>query len=393
MSATESPERLFTGYSGRISNVLAIGWTGSLLGRQAISPLLPAIIDTLSITPSQAGFALTLMIGLYSVVQYPGGRFSDDLSRTTILLASLAIMIAGFGLLTLTPTYAVFLVGVAAVGTGNGAFFSPSRVFLSDLFVERRGHVLGVHLTAGQLGGVLAAGSAAVVLSVTRWQFVFVPAILLLGVVLVLLHRWSREPYVLAPVRLDLLATARRVSGTSGIRGLFVASVLVSFAITAFSGFLPTFLQVEKGVSPVLASGGFALIYVVGMGVGPVAGYLSDRFRRETVPIVSLLVGAIGLLALLLGHSRPVLALGIVGTAIGFWGFLPPITAAFMDLLPDDSLGADFGLLKAVFSGLGSLGPVYVGIVAEWASYATAFGTLLGCLVGSALVIVATARS
>lgn len=82
-------ERLLTGYSGRMVLLIALGWMAVLLGRQALPPLLPTIIKQLVISPARAGFALTLMMGLYALLQYPAGRLSDIIPRTTLLTASI----------------------------------------------------------------------------------------------------------------------------------------------------------------------------------------------------------------------------------------------------------------------------------------------------------------
>lgn len=388
----DGDERILTGYTGRISTILAAGWMATLLGRQVISPLLPTIIETLAITPSQAGASLTLMMGLYAVFQYPGGRFSDQLSRTTVLVVALSVMIAGFVLLTNALSYAVFLLGVAGVGTGAGLFFSPSRALLSDLFVERRGQVFGLHTAAGMVGGMLAAGIAATVLAVASWRAAFIPSIVLLGIVLVSLHRWSREPYRFARTSLDIAATSARLFASRRIRWLLIGYTLFGFVIQSFIGFLPTLLQVEKGFSPTLASVGFGLIYGVGLVVGPAAGRASDYLSRTMIVVSALLCGTLGLLVLLVAPSVALIFAGIVLTATGLWAYVPSIQAYLMDLLPNDSLGGDFGLLKAVYTGLGSAGPTYVGIVAERATYTIAFGGLAVCLLASAVIVFAATR-
>ncbi|MFB6160346.1 MAG: MFS transporter [Haloferacaceae archaeon] len=385
-------ERLLTGYSGRVSTVLAVGWTATLLGRQALSPLLPAIVADLGLSPAQAGFALTLMMGLYAAVQYPSGRVSDQLSRTTVLAAGVGVMVVGFGLLTTATGYGALLLGVSLVGIGAGCYFSPARAFVSDLFVERRGQAFGVHTAAGMVGGVLAATSAATVLAVATWRAAFLPSIALLVGVLVVLHRWSREPYVLDAVTLGVRATVGRLFASTRIRRLVVGYTLFAVTLQAFVGFLPTLLQVEKGFSPTLASGGFALVYVVGVVTGPLAGRLSDRFQRARVVVGALALGVVGLVVLLVGGSVPVVGLGIVLTAVGLWAYVPTVQAYLMDLLANDSLGGDFGLLKTVYTGLGSLGPTYVGVVAERASYTAAFAGLVGCLFASTVVVFVATR-
>ncbi|MFB6153551.1 MAG: MFS transporter [Halodesulfurarchaeum sp.] len=168
---------------------------------------------------------------------------------------------------------------------------------------------------------------------------------------------------------------------------------LFGFTLQAYIGFLPTLLQFDKGFSPTLASAGFALIYVVGIVAGPVAGRLSDWLPRAPVFIGALALGGVGLIVLLLGSSTLVVAVGIALTAVGVWAYIPTIQAYLMDILSNDSLGGDFGLLKTIYTGLGSLGPTYVGLMAERASYTVAFSGLVICLFASAIVLLAATRT
>lgn len=379
-------ERFLTGYSGRLFVVLSFGWLAATLGRSTIPPLLPTIIDHLAITPFQAGMALTLLWVLFSALQYPGGRLSDVLSRKTVLVAGLAAMLVGFGLLTLVSTYPVFLVGVSFVGVGAGAYFIAARAQLTDLFVTRRSQAFGINSAGGTAGSALAAGVAVVALAVATWRTAFLPSIAVLVVVLVAIHVWSRESYVVAPVSLGLQDTGRRVFRDPQVRWLLTAYTLHSLTLQAVAGFLPTFLQVEKEFSPTLASAGFATLWVVGVVAMPLAGTLGDRVTSLPVTGGALGLATLGLVGLLAADSPWLVMVGIVLLAAGLMAYPPVIQAYLMGLFPNTNLGGDFGAFKSVYTGVGSLGPAYVGFVAERASYATAFAGLIVCLVAGVAI-------
>jgi len=386
-------ERLLTGYSGRISSVLAIGWLGALLGRQVLSPLLPEIIVSLDITPTEAGMALTLMMGLYAISQYPSGHLSDNLSRTFVIVSGIVAMISGFGLLLLTGAYPSFLVGVAAIGVGAGLYYSPSRAFLSDLFMKHRGRVFGIHTAVGMLGGAFAAGVAVLVLARATWQMAFLPPIVILVVSAILLVRWSRETTSLSEFRLADSDSIHRLLSNRGVIKILVGYIFFGFSFQAYIGFLPTLLQFEKGFSPALASGGFALIYITGVIVGPVAGSLGDYVKLIHVLIVAILVSMVGLTIMILGVSTPVLLTSIVLTATGLLGAVPVMEVYLFERFPDETAGGDFGLIKSFYTGLGSLGPTWVGLMAEQTSYVVAFSSLLVCLSISTAMITWASRS
>lgn len=389
---TIEQERLFTGYTGRVTIALSLGWLATQLGAKLIPPLLPTIIAALAITPSKAGFALTITGAIRSLLLYPGGRSSDLLSRTTVLVAGLGVMAVGYAVLTGTFTYPVFLFGLAVIGIGSGMYNIPTRAFFSELFVERRGEALGVFAAAGMLGSALAAALAIVALQITTWRLAFVPVVGVLILVLVLLHVWSREPYRIALIDLGVWETISRVFRTTTLRYLVLVYTLVIFTWTGTLGFLPTFLQADKAFSPTLASAWFAIPPIVGVLVMPIAGGLSDRFSRLPVMVFVVLLAVLGLGIMVVSTGLVSITLGVVVFSMGLMSFTPVMQSYLLDIFPNDSAGGDFGAFKTVYSGLASFGPMYVGVVAEHASYTTAFGGMILCLITALGVLLLTVR-
>ncbi|MFB6183484.1 MAG: MFS transporter [Haloarculaceae archaeon] len=386
----DAETRLLSGYSGRMVTLAALGWMTVLLGRQVIPPLLPTIIDDLSITSARAGFALTLMMGVYALLQYPAGRLSDALSRKTLMVPALGGTVIGFVLLGTVTTYPQLLVATLLIGACPAFYFTPSRAFLSDLFVERRGQAFGVQATAGLGGSALAAGIAVVALNVATWQAAFLPAIVLLVLVGASFHRWSHESYVftLEDVDLDVVATFERLLRSSRIRRLLVVRIAFGFTFQSVISFLPTLLHADKGFSTALASGSFALLYVVGSVSAPAAGRLSDRFDRSRVVLASLAGALLGLVVLVVGVRPSIIVGGIVVMAAGLSALFPVLQAYFMDAFPDASMGGDFGAAKTVYTGIASVGPTYVGVVATRQSYVVAFAGLTVVILAAIALVV-----
>ena len=389
----DEDEQLLRGYSGRMFIVVAVGTLVANLGRQALPPLLPAIIEGLAITPAAAGFAMTLMRICFAVCQYPSGRVADTVSRKMAIVGGLGGMIVGFVVLTRVPSYPVLLASTALLGVGSAFFFVSERVLLSDLFVARRGQAFGLNSAISRIGSILAAGLAVVALSVGRWQLAFVPVLGLLLVIVGIFHVTSRESYgtqALSGVGRaggEIRDTIGRVFGTPQVRWLVVAYTLVIFAWEGALTFLPTFLQVSKGFSPEFASGGFATLFAVGIVVQPLSGPLSDRWERRLVAGVATLVSVVGLAVLVLADSLPLIIGGILLYAAGIMAFTPVLQAYLMDIFPESTKGGDLGAFKTVYEGLSSLGPTYVGVVAGLAGYTLAFAGFLFCLLISAVIL------
>jgi MFS family permease len=387
----ESSEESFVrGYTGRITIMLALGSLGVSVGRQMLPLVLPSIIEELSITGSLAGIALTVMWVTFAASQYPAGRLADQLSRTTILAAGLVTMIAGFGLLLVPLTYPLFVLSTACIGAGAGLFIISTRTMLSDLFVERRGQAFGLNTSANMLGGAAASAASVVILSTGVWQYGFLPVLGVLLVVAVLLHVWTREAYLLRRVDLALGRSTRRVFRSSQMRWLVVAYTMYMLAWQGVLGFLPTALRAEKGFSPGLAAVGFAIPFVVGIVVMPLAGKLSDDTARLPIAAAGLFLSATGLATLVVAPDAPLVLVGIGVFSLGLLSFPPVMQAFLMDVFPDTNKGGDFGIFRTLYFGVGSLGPTYAGVVSDEFDFLVAFAGLVVCLVAGGGIIIWT---
>ncbi|PSP78927.1 MFS transporter [Halobacteriales archaeon QS_1_68_20] len=383
-------ERLLGGQAGRLLLTASLGWTAIQAGRLVLSPMLPAIMADLSITEFQAGLAFTLLWGLYALGQFPSGRLSDRLTRSTLLASGLALVSVGFLALAGARTYPLYLLGAAVVGLGAGLYPTAARALVSDLFVRRRGRAFGLHTASGDLGGAASAALAVGVLAVATWRAAFVPIVAMALIVLVLLHVWRPEPYEVRRVDLDVRGTVGRLFGDRRFGTLLAAYVLYAFTWQGAVGFLPSFLQNAKEFSTGLAGGGFAALFVVGALVKPISGTVSDRFAsKAVVGLGALVLGATSLAGTVAAGGPALVALGVVGFAAGLMAFPPVMQAHLMDAFPDDSMGGDLGATRTVYIGLGSLGPTYVGFVAGRWGYAPAFAGLVACLLAAAGLVFA----
>ena len=386
---SEQEEHLLTGATGRLFVVASLGWFFLRMGRGLLPTLLPAIVESLKITSVQAGFGLSILWALYALSQYPSGRLSDQLSRKTLLVASLLCMVAAFTVFYGSLTYHLFLLGAAVLGIGGGFYPTAARALISDMYSERRGQAYGVHGMLGSLGSAVAAGLAVLALAVADWRTAFLPVILGIGGVMIATHSFSREKYVFRRVDLALVQSFRRLFRDRQTLWLLLSYTGFSFTYQSTTSFLPTFLNLEKGFSMGIASGGFALLYIVGSAAKPVAGRLGDQFGRRGVAVGALVLGIVGLLGMLVAEGRLAVLASIGIFAAGLMAYPPVMIAHLMEVFPSDTMGGDYGAFRTIFIGLASLGPTYVGYVADVYSYTVAFAILGICLAASSAIVMA----
>jgi MFS family permease len=367
--------------------VLVLGWAALQAARFLLPPLLPRITETLGFSPGAIGLALTAFGLVYALVQYPSGTYSDVLSRATLLLPGLLVLLAGVAVVALAVAPWVFVAGLVVLGVGKGLYASPSRALVSDLFDARRGRALGIYAAGTDIGALVASGLAVATLAVgVGWRVAFVPVLVALALVTLLFVVWNREPYELRRVGLAPREAAGRIAATRDQRELVAVFSVFYFIVGGLTNFFPTLL-VEAGLSEAAAGASFALLFAVGLVAKPTAGELSDRFSRLLVGSAAFALAAGGLAAVLVAPSLPVVAAGTVLVAAGYKTQFPIADAVVMEAAPEGSVGADIGAARAVFLGASALGPGVVGLVAELATFAAAFWLLVAAFLGCAAVL------
>jgi len=399
---TTQRERLLSGYSGRMLVSLSVAWAILQFGRFLLSPLLPAIIQDLGITTATAGLVLGGLQFIYALTQMVSGRFSDRLTRPSLVVPGLVILTAAFLLVGTAASPVAFAVGSLVLGLGKGLFAVPSRAQLSDLFVGRRGQALGLYASGTDLGGILAAIVGVVVTggglfvvsdavgfggSPVGWRtpFRYIAVVLALATVGYVL--WNRETYRIGRPNLQLTTTLRRLVTTRTQRELLVSFSLFYFIVGAWINFLPTYLAQSKGFPESQAAALFAVVFVVGIVVKPLSGLLSDRFSGRLVAACALLFSIVGLAGVTVTATLGAVVAAIACYALGYKSVFPVADRLLLDAAPTADAGADLGVARGLFIGIGALGPVYMGFTATVLDYSVAFVGLGIChLVAAALL-------
>lgn len=385
-------ERVASGYAGKMLLIVALAWAVIQLARFAIPPLLPEIRADLTMSLAQAGIALTVLQGVYALVQYPSGRLSDQWTRATLLAPSFVVLFVGIILFGLAWDYLIFLLAAAIFGIGKGLFAIPARALVSDLFVSRRGRALGIFGAGTDLGGVLASGAAIVVLAIATWRATFLPlALLLIG--LAVMYLWlNTESFERGPPNLAVASTGRRLLETPAQRQAILAFVLFYFMVNGVLNFLPEFLRETKAMSPAAASAAFAALFALGIIVKPGAGAISDRYPRQYISIIGMFIAMVALGLLVITNSLLGIAVAILLFAIGYKAQFPVIDAILLDAAPDENMGGDLGAARAMFLGVGSLGPAFVGYTADRFDFIVAFSALVVALLLASLLLARNAH-
>ena len=269
----------------------------------------------------------------------------------------------------------LFLLGAVIMGAGRGLYLTPARALLSEVFVSRRGQAFGdpygiERSEWDSVGGARCRcpRGSDVASSVSPDSG----------------FAWPSRPHTGGGrSRVSRYRPACRAA--TPFRRLLFAYSLYLFVIQGVLGFLPTFLQATHRLSTVTETTAFALLFVIGLGAKPMAGNLSDWIPRPLVGTSALLVGVVGMVLFVSASTLPTIFGGVF--AIEYTSFGSVMQADLMDTFLEISIGGDLGPIRAVYLPRGSIGLIYVGVVASKWSYLVAFASFgVFFLVGTVLV-------
>jgi MFS family permease len=374
---------------GWVLVVIAVGWTLAIGVRLVFPALLPAVRRSFGMSLSTAGLLITVLWMAYASTQFPGGLLADRYGERNVLVAAIAL--GGLGVLVVTgaTTTATFFAGTVGVGVGVGLYGTTRLTVLSDVFADRTGTAIGIAQAAGNVGTTVLPPISVAIVAVVGWRWGFgalVPTFLVVALALwvVIPRQAGSGGESTRPLWTDVRAVTRAMS-TRALGLGTISMVLMMFVYQSFTGFFPTYLVVEKGLSEGAAATMLGVFFASAVVIQPLAGAARDRVgTRRTMSV--LLVGAVGaLLALPVveGHTGLVAVTLLASSQLAFW---PIGNAYIVETVPSEAKGTGFGLVRTGFIGLGASGPVVVGALGDAGRFDGAF-FLLAAIAAVVLVL------
>lgn len=354
----------------------------TMVGRLAISAIVPDIAAEFEISTALIGAALTGMWIAYALVQFPSGVLSDRFGERRVILAS----VGGTGLTTLvlvvSPKFPVFVLGTVLLGAAAGLHYSVATALLTRTYDEI-GTAIGLHNAGAPLAGLLTPIVVSWAAVSYGWRSA-VSLVLALALSVTLLFLWGirptpprrpdrpmRDRFELEPI-LALLSRPEII-----FTG--VVAVASDFTWQAVASFLPTFFVQYHDYSQPLAGTLFAAYFVV-QGVLQVGvGVLADRFGRDIATGVCMVTGITGLSLLVVGPGLGAIAAGIVLLGLSM-GWSAAVFPRFMDHLSEAERNLGFGLIRTVYMVVAASGSVVIGLFADLFGWAVSFGFLIALL-------------
>lgn len=297
------------------------------LGLQSMSTMLlsyvlATMIAEFGLSGAAGGFISTVTnIGML-VGGIIFGTLADRYGRARMFVVTVALFSLACGATAFSTNLALVYLFRFLVGVGGGGEYGVIMALVADAYDgSRRGRVNSYVTVSGQVGSIVAAIAAALIVPVFGWRGLF-----LFGALPIFLAIWAH--FFLK----DSDAWKKAVSSSEtkpSIKDLFVegrASTTIRLTIMAIAqvagyfglmNWLPSILQANLGLS-VSGSSIWMIATIVGMSLGMIVfGQIMDKIDAKVAYALFLVASAIAVFAYSFANSAAVMLVG--GAIVGFF--------------------------------------------------------------------------
>jgi SHS family lactate transporter-like MFS transporter len=362
-----------------------LGWTLDAFDYFLFVFVLADIAKEFQVPVTQVTVALLLTLAMRPLGALLFGRAADRFGRRPVLMVDvLAYSAIGFAC-AFAPSLGVLLVLRALFGVAMGGEWGVgASLTMESVPAQARGFVSGILQSGYPSGYLLAAIAYATLFPLIGWRGMF-----MLGVVPALLALYIRSHVPESPAWAPRHRAARSGGTLDWLRAHWKRAVYAVALMTAFNFFshgsqdlYPTFLRVQRHLSP-RTVGSIAVVYNIGAMLGGiVCGTLSERWgRRRVITLAALL--ALPVLPLWVLPTQPALiavgAFSLQFMVQGAWGVIP---AHLNELSPRGVRGTFPGFVYQLGNLFASANAtLQASIAAHYGgNYALALGLVLACV-------------
>lgn len=324
----------------------------------AVAPLLPVLIERLSLSLTAAG-SLNAIMQLPAIFNPLIGYMADKVSLRYLVIFAPAITATLVSMIGFAPGYVPLAILLFAVGMSNAGFHAPAPAMVARLSGRRVGLGMSLFMTAGSLG--FTVGPLMAVWAVSTWTLDGFWRLVFLGwatslILFLRLRHISARPEKNGSLRAMLPA----------IGSLFVPIVFFNLfrnpMIESLTTYLPTYMS-QQGSSLWIAGASLSIIELAGAAGAMTMGIWSDKVGRKKVLFFASLLTTLLMLVFLRVQGWLILP---VLLALGFAGFsvMPVMLAIVQEQFPNNRATAN-GLYMMVIFLLRPVGTLLVGVLGD----------------------------
>jgi membrane-associated phospholipid phosphatase/predicted MFS family arabinose efflux permease len=336
----------------------------------------PGLIGVVMLVNAAAGFAVPLVVGIWSDRRGDRGRgrrIPFVIGGALVSGGALAAVTLGHG-----TSYLVLALAGGGVYVGLNAITTAHRALIPEVFTEdRRARVTSAQELGLLAGGMVGLAVGGALTTIAVWAPFALAAVLVPLLALPTVAR-TREPAV-APQQENKaegrpLAYYWDAARRPGVGTFLIAQMLWVLGYAALPAFFLLYAEEELGLSPATASlmlVGFGVMTAVAIGL---AGRARSSERHKPLLAASVALMGAGFLVVGATETLPVVAVGLIAAATGF-GLVSTIGfPLFSRLIPEGESGGYTALYFSVRSIASAVAlPAAGGLIAVTGSHRTLF--------------------
>jgi len=356
----------------------------NFMDRQVLSVLAEPIKRDLNLTDTELGMLGGIMFAIfYSTFGIPVAALADRYKRVPILVTACSIWSVCCAACGLAMNFTHLALARIGVGLGEAGGVPPSYSLISDMFpAERRARAVGFFSLGVPLGLGVGSALAGWTSAILGWRvslfIVGLPGLLLALAFFLMVKEPERGRYDKLKLveRPRLWTTIKSFYGDPKIALPTFFCAIGAIANGAVMAWLSAYLIRVMGMRLDQIGTYLSITIIIGMGLGNLtSGWLVDRFStrdKRTYVFVPAAAMALSLPFFLAGLQAQhwQLALPLFGISLAIsCAYLAPAVTLVQNSLPSTQRSTGGALLLFVVNliGMGG-GPVYVGIISDWAT-------------------------
>jgi FSR family fosmidomycin resistance protein-like MFS transporter len=344
-----------------------------------LPPLLPLIIEKMSLTLTQAG-SLSAFLQFPAILTPLIGHFADKYNLRYLVIIAPALTATLMSAMGIAPNYVTLALLLIFTGISVAFFHAPAPAMVGQISGKRTGMGMGWFMGGGEMARTV--GPIVAVWAASTWG--------LEGMFRVVFIGWTTSLILFWRLR-DIPVIARKNGSIQSIlpklRTLFLPLFIISFfrmfMVVCMTAYLPTYMNLN-GATLFLSGASLSILEFSGVAGALSSGTVSDRFGRKSVLLVVTVLAPLLMLAFVNVSGWllvPVLLLyGFVSISAG-----PVFLALIQDNFPENRAVSN-GLYISMNFLLRSLVLILVGMAGDafglQAAFAGSAGLALLGLVG-----------
>jgi Fucose permease len=331
----------------------------------AISPLLPAISKTFSLSMAKAGTLFTAEFAGFIIFILIGGYLADKFSKKLVVAISLFGIIISLVLFTTTGKFYIAMILIGFAGGFGGIIESMTTAIVSDLNDVNRSFYVNLSQVFFGLGAIIGPLVAGLMVSAgINWKlfYYYLTALLLIPTIVFTFYKVPALPKSEA---LSIKDMGRALKNRKFLAICLCMTFYTGSEVGGW-GWLSTLLQNSLGFS--IAVAGIAVaVFWAAMTVGRyLCGYLTLKFKLRSIIIA------------LAGLSSVVTLLAVfTSSAVFVWFVIIAMGLTYSSQFPlivdygTENSSTSSGITVSLLMGFGALGsmfvPYFIGLVGDYA--------------------------